>query len=59
MRVPDNVLDKMIISSGPLFEGDLSQRIAYEIKRDIQMDKSFFTKKLNIKSICDDCQYKK
>lgn len=59
VRVPDNVLDKMIISSGPLFEGDLSRRIAYEIKRDIQMGKSFFTKKLNIKPICDDCQYKK
>lgn len=59
IKIPDSVLDEITISSGPLFEGDLIQRMYYELGRSFHTDRSFFAGKLNIKSACDNCQYKK
>lgn len=58
IRIPDDVLDEITISAGPLFEGDLLQRMNREIQRSLHADQSFFTGKLKIKSICERCQYK-
>ena len=59
IKIPDSVLDEITISSGPLFEGDLLQRMYYELGRSYHTDQSFFAGKLNIRSACDSCQYKK
>lgn len=59
VKIPDSILNEITISSGPLFEGDLLQRMEYELNRSFHTDQSFFAGKLNIKSICDSCQYRK
>lgn len=59
IALPDEILNAMIISAGPLFEGDLLEEIKKEIKRELQTDQSLFTGKLHVKSICKDCLYKK
>ena len=46
------------ITAGPLFEGDLQDKIEKEIGSSIksdQLEKSLFWRKLQIKSICSDC----
>lgn len=58
VKIPDTVLNKITISSGPLFEGDLLQRIGHELDSSFHIDQSLFAGKLNIKSMCDSCQYK-
>lgn len=59
IALPDEIANAMIISAGPLFEGDLLEEINKEIKQDFQIDQSLFAGKLHIKSICKDCAYKK
>lgn len=54
--VPDEVLDSMIITAGPLFVGDLERRLREEIQRELTSTKSLFCGKLKIKSPCDDCR---
>ncbi len=56
--VTDAVIDAMIITASPLFEGDLLSALETEIKRQVSTEKSIFTDRLKLKSICEDCDYK-
>lgn len=58
VEIPDAVLNAITIYSGPLFEGILPNRMAHELGKIYHTDQSLFTGKLNIKTICDNCQYK-
>ena len=57
--LPDEVLNQMIISAGPLFEGNLLKELAKEIGYEFEVEKSLFTRRLNLKSICKMCPYRK
>lgn len=56
--VPNFVIDSMTITAGPKFKGNLIDEIQKEIQRTIHLDNSIFYRKLNIKSPCDNCNYK-
>lgn len=51
----DEIIDSIIITAGPLFEGDLQDEIEKEIDYSFKLEKSLFWRKLQIKSICSDC----
>ncbi len=55
----DNLINNMEISAGPMFKGNLKERLFNEIHRQVKLNKSYFTGKLNIKNPCDDCKAKK
>lgn len=59
IALPDEVLDAMIITAGPLFEGDLLDEIKKEIQRTVETDTSLFSGNLKLESICINCSYKK
>jgi len=59
IRLTDEVIKEMIISAGPLFQGNLVEEIQKEIKHELKTDKSLFSGKLNITSTCEKCPYKK
>ena len=56
--VPDAVVDSMILTPSPLFEGDFYSEIQKAVKREIHTDKSLFNGKLNIKTVCSQCKWK-
>lgn len=58
IKVPDNVLDSMIITAGPLFKGNLEGRFMNEIKRQVKTSDSLFHARLSISSNCDNCKHK-
>lgn len=57
--MPDYVIDSMIVTPSPLFDGDLTRRLEIEIERQIKTDKSKFDGKLSIRSGCDTCSIRK
>lgn len=56
--LPDYVIDSMVITPSPLFEGDLKQRLELEIERQLKTSNSKFIGKLSIRSACDSCTIK-
>ena len=42
VRIPNDVLDKITITAGPLFVGDLSQRIGNELQRSFNSHQQIF-----------------
>ena len=56
--ITDDVFDNMIITASPLFEGDIRKKIRQHTYMDIKTDESIFTDRLNIKTICKECEYK-
>ena len=64
------IISQMIITASPLFEGDLQQELEksvakhmgannpYSISNSMKIDHSIFTHRLNIKTICQNCQFK-
>ena len=57
--LPDDVIDSMTITASPLFEGMLLNEIEKEIERQLKIDNSLFTGRLNIKTICQSCDLRK
>jgi len=57
IEVPDYVIDSMVITKGPKFNGDLLDRIKKECTRSMNTGSSLFYDKLNYIP-CDKCQYK-
>ncbi|MDD4699080.1 MAG: DUF2971 domain-containing protein [Oscillospiraceae bacterium] len=57
--VPEKVIDSMVITASPLFEGKLMDELRKEIQRQVKTDKSLFEGKLNIMTICSACELKK
>lgn len=55
INMPDYVIDSLIITPSPLFEGNIKDRIYKEISRQMTTEKSKFVGKLNIRSACDRC----
>lgn len=58
IELPEYVVDSMIITPSPLFEGDFKKRLEDEISRQIKTEKSIFAEKLKIKTACDRCSIK-
>lgn len=56
--LPDDVVDSMIITASPLFEGVLIHELKKEIVRQLKTDNSLFKGRLNIKTICQSCELK-
>lgn len=56
--IPEEVISNMIITASPLFKGDFEEKIKQEIPYSIKIERSIFTGKLNIKTICQECKYK-
>ena len=57
--IPDDVIDNLIITASPLFQGSLQARLYQEIEKHLKTNKSLFTDKLNIKTPCQTCELKK
>ena len=57
--IPDEVVDSLIITASPLFEGNLEDRLKQEIEKQLKTKKSLFTDKLKIKTPCEKCEFKK
>lgn len=55
IKMPDYVIDSLVITPSPLFEGDIEKRIESEVSRIIATDNSKFVGKLQIRSACDSC----
>ena len=58
INIPDEVINSMIITASPLFEGDLLAELQTETEYQISTNLSRFSERLNIKSICRTCEFK-
>lgn len=56
ISVPEDVLGSMTIIAGPLFDGNLEDRLMGEINRRVQIKNSLFHNKLSIINTCDNCE---
>lgn len=54
----DELINNMIVTASPLFEKDLKSELKRNTGKDIQSEKSIFTDRLNIITICQRCEYK-
>ncbi len=59
IALPEAVIDAMTFTASPLFEGNLKEELYKEILRQVQVDNSLFQGRLNIKTICQQCELKK
>ncbi len=57
--VPDFVINAMILTPSPLFEGDFYEKLHQTVQREVQIDRSLFSGRLNVKSICQNCTWKR
>ncbi|PKM96124.1 MAG: hypothetical protein CVU84_03890 [Firmicutes bacterium HGW-Firmicutes-1] len=58
VEIPEEVIDSIIITAGPLFEGNLKDKIQETIQRNIAVDNSLFANRFKMKTICESCDYK-
>jgi hypothetical protein len=59
INLPDEVINSMIITASPLFEGDLYAELQKETKRQLATEHSLFRERLMIKTICQACEFKR
>lgn len=57
--VPEFVLDAIVLTASPLFDGKLKDRLEKTIKRAFNTEKSLFSERLKLYNICDTCPRKK
>lgn len=55
----ENVIEAMVLTSSPLFEGDLKEELEKESIKQLTTRKSIFTKRLDLKTVCQECKFKK
>ena len=55
----ENVIEAMVLTSSPLFEGDLKEELEKESIKQLTTHKSIFTKRLDLKTVCQECKFKK
>lgn len=55
----DELINEMTLTASPLFEGNLKDALKKQVDYQIKTEKSIFTKRLNIKTVCQDCEWKK
>ena len=58
IEIPEFVFDAMMLTAGPLFRGDLRERLSERIIRTIETSNSLFFNKLKISNACSTCAYK-
>lgn len=58
IKMPDYIIESMVITPSPLFEGNLMDRIENEIKHQMKTSTSKFVGKLIIRNACDSCSIK-
>ena len=58
ISLPEEVMETMTITASPLFKGNLVDKLQREISRQLYVEKSLFTGRLNIRTICEGCDYK-
>lgn len=56
LRVPDSILDKIVLTPSPLFEGKLVDELQKEVNRSIIQKSSLFYNKFQLKSDCINCK---
>ena len=59
IAMPDYVIDSLVITPSPLFEGNIVERIKNEVSHVVNTNKSKFMGKLSIRSVCDTCNLKR
>jgi hypothetical protein len=59
ITIPDFVVDAMIFTPSPLFEGEIGDEVYLKTSRKIHTEDSLFKSRLNIQTICQKCEYKK
>lgn len=59
IKISQDLIDSMIITASPLFEGDLQAKIEDEIKLQIKTERSIFSDRLHIKTICSSCNLRR
>lgn len=59
ISLTDELVKSMIITASPLFDGDLWDELQKETYDQIETEQSVFTHKLNIRTICQDCKFKR
>lgn len=59
ISVSDEILDSMTITAGPLFEGNLKDRLMEEVKRQVKVESSLFRNRLSITNACDNCELRR
>lgn len=57
ISLPEEVMDTMTITASPLFKGNLVDELQREISHQLNVEKSLFTGRLNIRTICEGCDY--
>lgn len=59
VELSDALIDSMIITASPLFSDSLQEKIQAEIERQVKTEKSIFTNRLFIRTICSECENRK
>lgn len=59
VELSDDLINSMTITASPLFVGNLQEKIQAEIEQQVKTEKSIFTNRLFIRTICSDCKARK
>lgn len=59
VELSDALINSMVITASPLFDGNLQEKIQAEIERQVNIEESIFTNRLFIRTICSDCEARK
>jgi len=57
IAIPDDVINSLTVTPSPLFKGDFLSVLSKTIERTVDVRESLFSRKLNIRTICDRCSF--